>query len=150
MKLPRIPVSSELPITAMLGVAFLSIVLFMATTEFSAARGLPFELLEKPGRWIGPEEAVFIKVAADSSVLFDCQPTRVEEILPRLEATLLRDTGRPVILYVDGSAPYQAMISVYDLLASAGVGNLSVPTQSEVQKSIELLGMNPFESRCGN
>jgi hypothetical protein len=59
-----------------------------------------------------------------------------------------------VILYTDAYAPYQAMISVYDVLGMAEtergfkVRNISVPTQTEVQEYIQIFGYNPFESQC--
>ena len=77
------------------------------------------------------------------------------EILDYLEPRLSRNPEKPVILYTDAYAPYQAMISVYDVLGSAEdtrgfkVKNISVPTQSEVQEYIQLFGFNPFEQQCG-
>jgi biopolymer transport protein ExbD len=77
------------------------------------------------------------------------------EILAYLEPKLTRDPNKPVILYTDPQAPYQAMIAVYDELGSAKdethgfrVRNIAVPTQSEVMQYIELFGFNPFESTC--
>jgi hypothetical protein len=77
------------------------------------------------------------------------------EILPYLEPKLLRNPEKPVILYTDASAPYSAMIAVYDVLGTAKeethgfkVKNISVPTASEVEEYIQLFGVNPFESQC--
>jgi len=100
---------------------------------------------------------VFVKVGADGSVLVDCKPMELNEILPYLEPKLLRNPEKPVILYTDASAQYKSMIAVYDVLGLAKVTNeygfkvknISVPTQSEVQEYIQLFGLNPFESQCG-
>ena len=64
---------------------------------------------------------MFIKVGRRlGSSLVDCKPMELDEILPYLEPKLLRNPEKPVILYTDAvSAPYQAMISVYDVLGSA-------------------------------
>ena len=79
----------------------------------------------------------------------------LDEILAYLEPKLTRDAQKAVILYTDAYAPYQAMISVYDVLGTPKmethgwkVRNISVPTQSEVQEYIEIFGYNPFESQC--
>ena len=78
-----------------------------------------------------------------------------ERILDYLEPKLTRDAEKPVILYTDAYAPYQAVVAVYDVLAvpqydthGYKVKNISVPTQSEVAEYIEIFGYNPFEGRC--
>ena len=156
MKIPRMETVSEIPTSSMADIAFLLIIFFMVTAVFSATKGLDFKLpKDDDSKEIEQEEAVFIKVNTDSSVLVDCRPMRLDEILPYLEPKLLRNPEKPVILYTDPYAPYQAMISVYDVLGSAKqdehgykVKNISVPTQSEIQDYIELFGSNPFETQC--
>ena len=148
---------SEIPTSSMADIAFLLIIFFMVTAVFSATKGLDFKLPKDDDK--SPpkeEEAVFVKVAADGSVLVDCKPMSPDEIPAYLEPKLLRNPEKPVILYVDAAAQYQDMIRVYDVLGSAKeetdgwkVKNISVPTQSEVLEYIKLFGHNPFESQCG-
>jgi len=156
VKLPRKESNSEIPTSSMADIAFLLIIFFMVTAVFSATKGLEFKLPKdddtKPPE---SEEAVFVKVAADGSVTVDCKPMELDEILPYLFPKLTRNPEKPVILYTDAAAPYQAMISVYDVLGSAKVEthefkvkNIAVPTQSEVAQYIQLFGFNPFESQC--
>ncbi len=156
MKLDKKEAESEIPTSSMADIAFLLIIFFMVTAVFSSTKGLDFKLPKDDDK--SPpekEEAVFIKVNADSSILVDCRPMQPEEILPYLEPKLMRNPEKPVILYTDPMAPYQAMITAYDVLGSVTVEkdgwkvkNISVPTQSEVQEYINLFGMNPFESQC--
>ncbi len=156
MKLPRKETVSEIPTSSMADIAFLLIIFFMVTAVFSATRGLDFKLpQDDENKQTEVEEAVFIKVNPDSSILVDCKPMPPGEILGYLEPKLMRNPEKPVILYTDAYAPYQAMIAVYDVLGSAKVEthgykvkNISVPTQSEVQEYIVLFGSNPFESQC--
>jgi biopolymer transport protein ExbD len=157
MKLKRKPSEAEIPTSSMADIAFLLIIFFMVTAVFSATKGLEFKLpQDDENQPPEKEEAVFIKVSPDSSILVDCQPMEPGEILGYLEPKLLRNPEKPVILYTDAFAPYQAMITVYDELGSAKeethgfkVKNVSVPTQTEVNEYIELFGMNPFETQCG-
>ena len=156
MKLTRKAQEAEIPTSSMADIAFLLIIFFMVTAVFSATKGLEFKLPKDDNKPPEQEEAVFIQVGADSSVLVDCRPMELDEILAYLEPKLLRNPEKPVILYTDASAPYSAMIAVYDVLGSAKpkshgfkVKNISVPTQSEVQEYIDLFGTNPFESQCG-
>ena len=155
MKLRRGFAEAEIPTSSMADIAFLLIVFFMVTAVFSATKGLEFAL-PKSDDTSPPEqeEAVFIKVNPDSTFTVDCKPMETDGVLDYLEPKLERYPDKPVILYTDPYAPYQAMISVYDVLGSAEktrgfkVKNISVPTQSEVQEYIELFGFNPFESQC--
>jgi len=156
MKLKRKFEEAEIPTSSMADIAFLLIIFFMVTAVFSATKGLEFSLpKDDQNQPPEEEEATFVKVESDGSVLVDCNPTELEGILDYLEPRLTRNPEKPVILYTDAYAPYQAMIAVYDVLGSAEetrgfkVKNISVPTQTEVQEYIELFGFNPFESQCG-
>ena len=158
MKLtPTQRVAALIPTASMADIAFLLIIFFMVTAVFSATKGLEFKLPkehQEPGS--EQEEATFIRVNPDSSILVDCKPMQASDILEYLEPRLVRNPEKPVILYTDPYAPYQAMIAVYDVLASAEtergfrVKNISVPTQTEVQEYIVLFGLNPFESPCAD
>jgi biopolymer transport protein ExbD/biopolymer transport protein TolR len=147
---------SEIPTSSMADIAFLLIIFFMVTAVFSATKGLEFKLpKDESNQPPSEEEAVFIKVAPDSSFTVDCKPMELDGILDYLEPKLTRDAEKPVILYTDAYAPYQAMVAVYDVLAvpqyathGYKVKNISVPTQSEVAEYIEIFGYNPFEGRC--
>ena len=99
---------------------------------------------------IGSIPRVFL---ADGDALIIPQADLVR-ILDYLEPKITRNAAKPVILYTDAYAPYQAMISVYDILGRAEtergfkVRNISVPTQSEIQEYIQIFGYNTFESQC--
>jgi biopolymer transport protein ExbD len=157
MKLRRKGQEADIPTSSMADIAFLLIIFFMVTAVFSATKGLEFKLPQDDDK--SPpeeEEAVFIKVAPDGSITVDCKPMELGEIQSYLEPKLTRDAEKPVILYTDAYAPYQAMIAVYDVLGQPDyeshgykVKNISVPTQSEVQEYIQIFGYNPFESQCG-
>jgi len=157
MKMKRKDAPAEIPTSSMADIAFLLIIFFMVTAVFSATKGLEFKLPgnEDENKQAETEDAVFIKVAADGSVSVDCKPMEIEGILDYLEPKLTRDAQKPVILYTDPFAPYQAMISVYDVLIVPErdnygwkVANISVPTQTEIQDYIGIFGYNPFEAQC--
>jgi biopolymer transport protein ExbD len=168
MKLERKDPPAEIPTSSMADIAFLLIIFFMVTAVFSATKGLNFKLPanEEDNRQAESEEAVFIKIAADGSFTMDCKPMELGDIIDYLEPKLTRDAEKPVILYTDPFAPYQAMINVYDILVSPEredarlreelqpprygwkVKNISVPTQTEIQDYIGIFGYNPFEAQC--
>jgi biopolymer transport protein ExbD len=138
----------------MADIAFLLIIFFMVTAVFSATKGLEFKLPKDQNQGPGvAEAATFIRVNPDASILVDCQPMPLTAILDYLEPHLAEDPEKPVILYTDPYASFEAMIAVYDVLAAAEergfeVRNVSVPTQSEVQEYVALFGLNPFD-QCG-
>jgi biopolymer transport protein ExbD len=156
MKLRKESEPPEIPTSSMADIAFLLIIFFMVTAVFSATKGLEFELpkAEDQNKQTDTEEAVFIKVSPDGSLLVDCKDMELGGILDYLEPKLTRDAEKNVILYTDAYAEYQSMISVYDVLWTAEekrgfkVKNISVPTQTEIQEYIEIFGYNPFESQC--
>ncbi len=148
---------AEIPTASMADIAFLLIIFFMVTTVFSATKGLEFHIpQEEKEQDVEPEEAVLIQVLADGSLLVDCKPMELGDILDYLEPKLTRNPEKPVILYTDGDAPYKAMVEVYDVLAQAEdergfkVKNIAVPTQTEVQEYIATFGVNPFETHCSS
>ena len=156
MKIVKKESEAEIPTSSMADIAFLLIIFFMVTAVFSATKGLDFALPKEEQRPpdTEQEEAVFIKVAPDGSLTVDCKPMELGGILDYLEPKLTRDAQKAVILYTDAYAPYQAMISVYDVLGSAEKRrgfkgrNISVPTKSEIEDYIQIFGYNPFESQC--
>ena len=148
-------IRADIPTASMADIAFLLIIFFMVTTVFSSTRGLELRLPreEPPVERPTAEGAVFVKVLPDSSLAVDCRPVQLGELLGFLEGRLEGNPEKPVILYTSPDAPYQAMISVYDVLTSAEkqglkVKNLSIPTQSEIDDYVRLFGSNPFESAC--
>jgi biopolymer transport protein ExbD len=160
MKIPKRSPSAEIPTASMADIAFLLIIFFMVTTVFSATKGLEFSLPrdDKQETETETEDAVFIKVSP-GSILVDCKPMGLGEILDYLEPKLTVNQEKPVVLYTVADSRYQDMISVYDVLSSAElpmdqggrgfkVKNISIPTQTIIEEYIELFGANPFESQC--
>lgn len=151
MKLPRRALRAEIPTVPAADIAFLLMVLYLVSALFSASRGLEYRLpaaRELPEE--GGTEATLIRVNADGSLLLDCRPVQVGELLDRLAP----DPDKPLILYTDPYATYSMMIAVYDALAGAQrergfeIRSILIPTQSDIEKYIERYGGNPFETPC--
>ena len=154
MRLPRRSIRADIPTAPMADLAFLLMLFFVVTAVFSATRGLelrlPTDQEQDPST-----AAIFIRINADASIVVDCKPMRSDELLDDLEPKLRSHPETAIVLYTYPFAPYQAMISVYDVLVSAEatrgfkVQNVSVPTQTEVREYKALFGEEPFDSRCG-
>jgi biopolymer transport protein ExbD len=137
-------------------------IFFMVTTVFSATKGLDFKLPsdeDQAQTATEEEEAIYFKVLASGQILMDGQPAEPEDIIDYVLPKLENWPDKPIIIYSEPDAPYRGMVQVYDQLMRAakpkgeagGLGlltkapNISIPTQSEVQRYIELFGYNPFE-----
>ncbi len=153
MKIERKQEEVEIPSASMADIAFLLIVFFMVTTAFAATKGIDFLLPPQQDipKDIEPEEAVHIKVMADTSILVDGEFMEIEDILNYLKPKLERNPEKPIMLQTQMDAPYYRMVDVLDELKKVsepieegGLGipmkNLSIPTQKEIRQLEEVLG----------
>jgi biopolymer transport protein ExbD len=141
MKLNPRRVSDEIPTSSMADIAFLLIIYFMVTTTFAATRGLDFALPKEEDQppVVEKEESVLIEIQPSGELLVDQRPMQLSEVLDYLEPKLEVNPRKPVIIRPDGSAPYGAMVDVYDELRQGAdrgveVKNISIPTQREIDR----------------
>ncbi len=130
----RLKVDEEINSSSTADIAFLLIIFFMVTTAFGTTRGLEMTLPKKQkAEEVKTTEAVLIEIDEDGSISIDGIPYSVEDIQPYLEPKLARNPNKFVLVKSDLSAKYQGMVSVIDELRQAGVKNISIPTQKEIQ-----------------
>jgi biopolymer transport protein ExbD len=136
----REKVNDEIPTASMADIAFLLIIYFMVTTTFAATRGLDFALPtdEDNPPMIEKEESVLVEIDSLGNLIVDAEPMKLEGLLDYLKPKLERNPMKPVIIRPDPSAPYGAMVSVFDELRQGAekgveVKNISIPTQREIE-----------------
>jgi biopolymer transport protein ExbD len=124
----------------MADIAFLLIIYFMVTTTFAATRGLDFALPKDEDNppMIEKEESVLVEIDSLGNLIVDAEPMKLEGLLDYLKPKLERNPMKPVIIRPDPSAPYGAMVSVFDELRQGAekgveVKNISIPTQREIE-----------------
>ena len=130
-------VEAEIPSASTADIAFLLIIFFMVTTAFGTTRGLEMTLPKKQmavAEEVKTTEAVLIEIHEDGAISIDGSPCSVEDIQSYLEPKLARNPNKFVLVKSDLSAKYQGMVSVIDELRQAGVKNISIPTQKEIQQ----------------
>jgi biopolymer transport protein ExbD len=139
MKFGREKVSDEIPTSSMADIAFLLIIYFMVTTTFAATRGLDFALPKDEDNppMIEKEESVLIEIQPAGNLVVDGQPMQLDKVLDYLKPKLERNPNKPVIIRPEPSAPYGAMVDVFDELRQGAqkgveVKNISIPTQREI------------------
>ncbi len=118
MRLRARAASDEIPTASMADIAFLLIIYFMVTTTFAATRGLDFAFPEErqaPAP-IDPVESVLVDVQADGSLRVDNRPLPLAGLLAYLRPRLEQNPLKPVIIKTDPTAPYGAMVDVFDEL----------------------------------
>lgn len=135
MKLARRTVPSEIPTSSMADVAFLLIIFFLVASFYSVTRGIQFSLPKHDEAALSaePEAAVLIEIASTGTLTVDSRAMALTDLQGYLKAKLQRNPMKSVILQTSLDAPYQAMTDVFDELRQAGVTNLVVPTNSELQ-----------------
>ena len=130
----RLKIDEEINSSSTADIAFLLIIFFMVTTVFGTTRGLEMTLPKKQkAEEVKTTEAVLIEIDEYCSISIDGMPYSVEDIQPYLEPKLARNPNKFVLVKSNLSARYQGMVSVIDELRQAGVKNISIPTQKEIQ-----------------
>jgi biopolymer transport protein ExbD len=121
------------PTTSMADIAFLLIIFFMVTAEFSVRKGLEFALpAEDAAGAAADAPTVFIDVDAGGRLLLDGAPGNVEDIRRTLTPRLAASPNQWVVIRTDGEAQYSSVIDVLDELKRLGVRNIALPTQDEM------------------
>jgi biopolymer transport protein ExbD len=135
MKIARRPLPSEIPTSSMADVAFLLIIFFLVASFYSVTRGIQFSLPkhDEAALTAEPEAAVLIEIASNGALTVDTKAMSLSDVRGYLARRLARNPGKSVILQTSLDAPYQAMTDVFDELRQAGVQNLVIPTNSELQ-----------------
>jgi biopolymer transport protein ExbD len=135
MKIARRTLPSEIPTSSMADVAFLLIIFFLVASFYSVTRGIQFSLPkhDEAALTAEPEAAVLIEIASNGALTVDTKAMGLSDIRGYLAPRLARNPTKSVILQTSLDAPYQAMTDVFDELRLAGVQNLVIPTNSELQ-----------------
>lgn len=120
----------------MADVAFLLIVFFMLTAVFTTTQGLRFQFpKDDPTQLnIQPEESVHIKITGVDQFVVDRLPMTLAEIGGYVQSKVSQNPKKPVIIQTMPDVPYYVMVDVFDLLKQLEVQNVSIPTESEIER----------------
>lgn len=132
----RLGSEPEIPTSSMADIAFLLIIFFMLTAVFATTKGLQFKFPEDdPTQMdVQPEEAVHIKILAEDQYVVDRTPMSIEELGGYVQSKMQQDSQKPVIIQTDPQVPYFVMVEVLDVLKYLEVRNISIPTQTEIER----------------
>lgn len=120
----------------MADIAFLLIIFFMLTAVFTTTQGLRFQFPEDDPNQLDvqPQEAIHIKINGEDQFLVDQTPMTKAEMGGYIRARMAENPDKPVIIQTLPDVPYYVMIEVFDLLKQLEVQNVSVPTESEIER----------------
>ena len=129
-------VSPAIPTASMADIAFLLIVFFMLTAVFTATQGLQVQFPEDDPTDLDvqPEEAVHIKIVEENQFEVDRVAMSFEQMGGYIQAKMNENPSKPVIVHTMPDVQYFAMIRVFDLLRQLEVTNISIPTESEIDR----------------
>lgn len=142
MKLKRSRQVAVIPTSSMADIAFLLIIFFMLTAVYSTTRGLDFGLPKDDPNDLNvkAEESIHVIVHGVNNYEVDRRPANLEEVGGYIKSKLEQNPKKPVIVQTDPEALYGATVDVLDLCRQLQVKNISIPTQSEIQRWGVLLG----------
>jgi biopolymer transport protein ExbD len=120
----------------MADIAFLLIIFFMLTAVYSTNRGLEFAFpKDDPTQTnVQPQEAIHIKITGDAQYTVDRTPMTIQQLAGYVDQKMKQAPDKPVIIQALPDVPYYSMIDVFDVLRQLKVKNVSVPTQTEIER----------------
>ena len=120
----------------MADIAFLLIVFFMLTAVFTATQGLRFQFPKDDPTELNvqPEEAIHIRIVGDGQFVVDRVQMSLEEMGGYVQSKMQENSSKPVIIQTMPDVPYHVMIDVFDMLKLLDVENVSIPTESEIER----------------
>lgn len=126
----------EIPTSSMADIAFLLIVFFMLTAVFTSTQGLQFQFPkdDPTSLDVQPEEAIHIKITGEGQFIVDKTPMTLEQLGGYVQSKMEQNPEKPVIIQTLPDVPYYVMIDVFDLLKQLEVKNISIPTESEIER----------------
>jgi biopolymer transport protein ExbD len=138
--------TAEVPTASMADIAFLLIIFFMLTAVYSSTRGLEFAFPkdDPQQRDVQPQEAIHVKIVGDKQFVVDRTPMTIEQMAGYVDQKMQEVPDKPVIIHALPDVPYYSMIDAFDVLKRLEVQNISIPTQTEIERW-RALGVNVFE-----
>ncbi len=136
MKVHRYRTPAEIPTASMADIAFLLIIFFMLTAVYSTNRGMEFAFpKDDPTQTnVQPQEAIHIKITGDGQYTVDRTPMTIQQLAGYIDQKMKQAPDKPVIIHALPDVPYYTMIDVFDVLRQLKVKNVSVPTQTEIER----------------
>lgn len=133
---PNFRRSADVPTASMADIAFLLIVFFMLTAVFTSTQGLRFQFPKDDPTDLNvqPEEAIHIQIIGEGQFRVDRTPMTLEQVGGYVQSRMQQNPNKPVIIQTLPDVPYFVMVDVFDLLKQLEVKNVSIPTESEIER----------------
>jgi biopolymer transport protein ExbD len=103
---------------------------------FTSTQGLRFQFPKDDPNDLNvqPEEAVHIQIVAEGQFRVDRMPMTLEQVGGYIQSRMQQNPAKPVIIQTFPDVPYFVMVDVFDLLKQLEVRNVSIPTESEIDR----------------
>lgn len=118
----------ELNLIPLIDVIFMLLIFFMLTTTFIHDRALNVSLpvSNQGSEQRAPVKDHIIEIAQDGRIALDGHIMTTNDLLAQLKA--VAGDGRPVVVWADADVVNQKVISVLDLVRSAGITKVGLGT----------------------
>ncbi|MDD2206414.1 MAG: biopolymer transporter ExbD [Aminobacterium sp.] len=118
----------EIDITPLIDILFILIIFFVLTTSFGQSQ-LQVQLPEGKADALRSEEAIYVTLQIDGSLLWDKIPVSEEELAIKIMEAEKSNTL--VLLAADRNVPYGKVATLLSRLHEKGLGQISLALQEE-------------------
>ena len=122
---------SEINVTPFVDVMLVLLIIFMVAAPLLTV-GVPVELPKTAANTLPTEaeEPLTVTLTAEGEVMVQTTMVGDDEVVARLRAILSERSSDRVFLRADGAIPYARVVQVMGALNAAGIGNISLVTDT--------------------
>jgi biopolymer transport protein ExbD len=133
MRVPRrAPEKARIEVIPMIDIIFFLLVFFMLSTlSMTTNRGVPVHLPKTASSQQELRESVNITVTKDGEIFLNKEPVTLQEILPRVKASVDQDQELLAIINADAQVIHGTIVELMDKIRLAGVSRLAIAVQPE-------------------
>ncbi len=120
----------------LIDVVFLLLVAFIFfAMSMTINRGIPVNLPVSSAAQVKEKDCAEIAIKKNGEIFFNREKINVQALISRLVLLHRESPGTKIIISGDREAPYEAVVSVIDMVKKAGISGLSLKTETGNQGS---------------
>jgi biopolymer transport protein TolR len=121
---------SEINVTPFVDVMLVLLIVFMVAAPLLTV-GIPVNLPQTEGEQLGNEvEPLSITIGSDGKIMLQEAEVTLDEVQPKLQAILVQDPEKRIILRANRDADYGTVAQVLDRIKKAGSRNVALETKA--------------------
>jgi len=127
----RARIHSHLDIAPLIDIVFLLLVFFMLTSTFMVPEAIELELPESKSARAVDTTPIIVSLNKTGQLALNGESVLLEQLQPRIEALLKKDTDAAITLKSDAHTEVQQLLKVMDEIRAAGGTNVALATMQK-------------------